>query len=245
MPAARTLLLVSVGMCIVVVSFAATTYFLNWVLPGSNVLFSQSVDLPTATLRPTQKAVRGNLIWPSEDFANPKWTRNQIATVEPTAATAPNGENTASLLVEAADNGRHFIGTNVGGATPGSIHTFSVYFKPAERSIRLEFADSPKGKYGNAVCDFSKANTADSVAKGGNTIDGAVERVGNGWYRCWAAMPFDDRNASVVIELDQNGTFPYQGDGHSGELIWGAQFELGSRPTAYLVTTTSPLAKVN
>src|SRR6266852_1424840 len=99
MPAARTLLLLSVGMCIVVVSFAATTYFLNWVLLGSNVSFDQSADLPTATLRPTPRVASGNLIWPSEDFANPKWTRNQIATVEPTAATAPNGQNAASLLV--------------------------------------------------------------------------------------------------------------------------------------------------
>jgi hypothetical protein len=245
MPPARTLLLISVGTCIVVVSFAATTYFMNLVLPRSNVSFDQTAVLPTATLRPVQRAVSENLVWPSEDFTIPKWTRNQIATVEPTAATAPNGENAASLLIESADNGRHFIGTNVAGVTPGSIHTFSVYFRPTERSIRLEFADSPKGKYGNAICDFSKADTIGSVAKGGDTVDGAVERVGNGWYRCWAAMPFDDRNASVVIELDQNGTFPYRGDGHSGELIWGAQFEVGGRPTAYVATITSPLAKVH
>ncbi len=246
MSAARTLLLVSVGMCIVASSFAATTYFLTWILPGSNVSFDQSADLPTATLRPTRRAVSENLIRPSEDFANPIWTRFQIATPKPAAAIAPNGENSASRLVESVDNGRHFIAASVGGATPRAVHTFSVYFKPAERTIGFEIGESPPGKYGTAMCGASASSVAGSITKAGDIVDGAVEDAGNGWYRCWAAMPFTQAGVVLGIELrDRNGVVQYQGDGHSGELIWGAQFEVGSRPTAYVTTTTGPLAKVN
>lgn len=212
------------ALAIVVMAFLITTYVLDYWLPP---------------------AKGENLLWPSENFANPKWSHYQVS-IEPSAGKAPNGENSASRLVESTDNGSHFIYTNVAGAAPGAIHTLSIYFKPSDRSLWFEMRDSTPGKYGTALCNLPKSGAGGSVTKAGDVVDGAVEDVGNGWYRCWAAMPYSLATVVLGIELlNQNGAPKYQGDGHSGALIWGAQFEPGGRPTAYLSTTTGPAVKAD
>ena len=65
-------------------------------------------------------------------FVHPRWTRYQLASIEPAAAKAPYGGTSASRLVESGDNGAHFLYTGVTGVTPGQVHTFSVYFQPDE-----------------------------------------------------------------------------------------------------------------
>jgi hypothetical protein len=78
----------------------------------------------------------------------------------------------------------------------------------------------------------------------GDIVGGRVDPVSDGWFRCWAAMPFSVSEVSVGIEMGgPGGVFGYQGDGHSGILIWGAQFELGGQPTSYVATSTGPIAK--
>ena len=91
--------------------------------------------------------------------------------------------------------------------------------------------DSTPGKYGAVLCD-PRNGSGGGISKVANIIEGAIEDVGNGWFRCWAAMPFSLASSILVIELrGQDGKFPYRGDGHSGMLIWGAQFERSSRPS--------------
>ena len=241
MPAARSLLMASGGLAIVVITFLVTSYALNWFASEPTL---QPPTGPTSLAGPVQG---NNLLWPSQDFGNAKWARYQIAEVDPAPEKAPNGENTASRLVESAENGRHFISNGIVGAVPGTVYTFSVYFKKGDRPIRLEMGDIPKGKYGTALCDVSMAGPSGSNwVKGGDVVAGAVEDAGDGWYRCWAAMPYMLSKAVLNIEMrDQNGVLPYQGDGHSGVVIWGAQFGPGARPAAYVATTTEPIAKAN
>jgi hypothetical protein len=219
------------GLIIVVVSFAATTYLLNWwVMPYS------SVATTTAGL------TGQNLLWPSQDLANPKWARAGIPVVVPDPTNSPTGGHSVFRLIESTDNGRHFIGNTVDKAVPGRIHTFSVYFQSGDRPLRLEMGDAPKGKYGTASCDLS-ADGAGSISKGGDVVSGAVESSGDGWYRCWAAMPYDLSTVVLNIELrSKDGVAGYQGDGQSGAVIWGPQFETGDKPTRYVPTSTGPIA---
>jgi hypothetical protein len=252
----RTLLTIVGCLAIVLIAFAVTTYVLNLSASSTNTASSSAPPaasprvVPPPVAQPSVAATGPgeNLIWPSENFADPSWRRLDIATIQPAAATAPNGNNVASKLVEAATNARHFINHGVTGVTAGEVHTFSVYVKPAERStIRMEIFDSPKGKYGNAVCNLPQPDgTGGGIAKVGDIVGGGVEAAADGWFRCWAAMPYSTTNASVGIEMrGSNGAFGYQGDGHSGLLIWGAQFERGNRPTTYTMTSTGPVAKAN
>ena len=195
------------GIFIVVVSFVVTTYVLDWWTAP-----------PSSGSLTTTAALKGqNLLWPSQDLANPRWVRVGIAAIEPNA-TAPNGQNSAFRLIEFNGNGRHYITISIDSATPGKISTSSVYFKPEDRNIRLETADIPKGKYGVAICSLTGAG-AGSISKSGDIIGGSVESVGGGWYRCWVAMPYDLSTAVLNIELlSKDGASGYQGDGHSGVL---------------------------
>jgi hypothetical protein len=231
----RTRVQIISGIFIVVVSFAVTTYVLDWWTgpPSSGSL--------TATA-----ALKGqNLLWPSQDLANPRWVRVGIAAIEPNATKSPNGQNSAFRLIESNDNGRHFITISIDSAAPGKISTSSVYFKPDDRNIRLETADIPKGKYGLAICNLT-GNSAGSISKSGDIVGGAVESVGGGWYRCWTTMPYDLSTAVLNIELlSKDGIAGYQGDGHSGVLLSSPQFETGDKPTTYVPTSTGPIANVN
>jgi hypothetical protein len=220
------------GIVIVVVSFAVTTYLLDWwaATPSSGSL--------TATM-----ALKGqNLLWPSQDLANPRWARAGIAAIEPNAANSPIGHDSAFRLIESNETGRHFISSSIDKATPGKVSTSSVYFKPDNRMIRFETADIPKGKYGVAICAVT-GNSADSISKSGDIVGGSVESVGGGWYRCWIAMPYDLSTAVLNIELlSKDGVAGYQGDGHSGVVLWGPQFETGDKPGPYVPTSTGPIA---
>ena len=223
---------------IVAISFLATSYVLDNFMPRSGALSDV-----TASLRSIKAT---NILWPSDDFTNPRWMQYQIETVDPNAGAAPNGENSATRLVESSDESRHYIHAGVDVATPGAVHTFSFYFKPQNRLARLEMGDTKPGKkYGAVLCDPTHGGGG-SVSKVADIIEGATEDVGNGWFRCWAAMPFSLASTVLVIELRaQDGKFPYRGDGHSGMLIWGAQFERSNRPSPYVRTSTGPLIAAN
>jgi ABC-type polysaccharide/polyol phosphate transport system ATPase subunit len=227
------------GVVLVLASLLGYFYFKPVVPDSNSAPHSATLPAPAA-----QQGTGQNLLWPSEDFTNPNWKRNQI-TIERNSSIAPNGQNVALKLVESADDGRHYIYTIIDGATPGVVHTFSVYFKLEERfAIRLELRDDPQTRYGTATCNPPTVRAEGSVIKTVDVTDGNVESLGDGWYRCWAAMPYDLARVVLAIELvDRNGAHTYKGDGRSGVLIWGAQFEPGSRPAAYVVTTTGPLAK--
>jgi hypothetical protein len=211
---------------LLVVSFAGATYVFMRGTGGPSQQVSDSA--------PSTKIDAGhNLLLPSNDFAH--WQRYQVADVESAPVIAPDGKNSASRVIESGDNGRHYITTTITGVTPG-VKTFSVYFKPNERSIGFEMSDITPGKYGAAMCDVSKAGPSGSYwLKTGDIVDAAVEDVGNGWYRCWGAMPFTLANVVLVIQLrDEKGMIQYQGDGRSGVLVWGARFEIGNKPAANL-----------
>jgi hypothetical protein len=218
------------GITIVVVSFAVTTFVLDW------------WATPSSGNGTTTTALKGqNLLWPSQDLVNPRWVRAGIAAIEPDAAKSPNGHDSAFRLVESDDNGRHYITISIGGVTPGKISTSSVYFKLGDRPIRLEMGDSPKGKYGVAVCNLG-ADGVGTISKSGDIVSGAVESSGGGWYRCWAAMPYDLSTTVLNIELrSKDGVPGYQGNGQSGAVIWGPQFETGGKPMPYVPTSTSPI----
>src|SRR5262249_41800216 len=81
------------------------------------------------------------------------------------------------------------------------------------------------------------------LSKSGNVVAAGVQRLTEGWYRCWAAMPFaTDHVGFNFALLTSRGNHSYRGDGKSGVLIGGAQLEPRDRPTGYAraaVTTGS------
>ena len=200
--------------------------------------FYFSPSSPEAPAPSSSPAVAQNLIWPSGDFTNANWVKYDV-TVDAVSGAAPDGKGAADRLAATTDNGRHSIHISGGGTAPGAVYTFSLYVKPMELSaIRLEMGDSKQpGKYGTLVCNLLNGG---SVKKDVDVSDGGVEPAANGWSRCWAAMPFTGGGVSLNVDvLNASGSYIYQGDGRSGLLVWGAQFERGNKPASYVATTAA------
>jgi hypothetical protein len=168
----------------------------------------------------------------SKDFSPAQWQLARV-TVVPNAAIAPDGGKSAVRLTETTENGWHRIRTRVGGATPGAVHTLSFYVKPAERTlIQFEMRDEQPGRDGSARFDLKRKVV---VAETGDVRDAGIQQLPNGWYRCWAAMPYASDMALVTFDLLMaNGELvSYEGDPQAGLLIWGVEFEPGDHPSGY------------
>jgi hypothetical protein len=165
------------------------------------------------------------------DFRGSRWTPEGI-TVKEHAGTAPDQTDAAFRLTERTGNGFHRILTRITGINAGSSYALSLFVKPDRRAgIQFEMSDAATGSYGVALFDFARKAVA---AEKGDVSDAGIQSLPNGWYRCWAAMPYATAAATFNFDLlDQNGGRIYAGDGRSGLLIWGVQFESGTRASGY------------
>jgi len=178
-----------------------------------------------------------NLIWPSERLDDGRWHPVENARVRPNVGVAPNGKMTADLLQENEESGLHRIETDSAGVQPIEPYVFSIFAKPAGRSVLMvEIRDTRSLHYGVATFDLASLKMR---RVSGNVVNAGIRRDAGGWLRCWAVSSFGDRGAVMTLTLVTNaGVVAYPGDGKAGILLWGAQLSPGSRLSAYTPTDT-------
>lgn len=189
--------------------------------------FAKAVSVPGLI---TGNAV--NLALQASGFETAKWAKENISAT-PDVGVAPDGTKTATMLIESNASGRHRVETSISGALPGQPHTLSLYVKPVQRSaIQFEMRDEQAaGKYGVSVCDLERGVVSTTQ---GDVTDAGLQHLPDGWFRCWATMPYT--SSSVVFDIwlvRPDGNNLYSGDGRSGLLAWGLQFEAGTTPSGY------------
>jgi hypothetical protein len=184
---------------------------------------------------------RTNLLISSGNFAGTVWS-TQRSTVTANAAVAPDGTTTASALTEdTTANSNHYVSQWF--IKPAySIVTFSVWAKYNGRGLKLDLESSGGGA--QAGFDLQAGTYVGPGAWGTNwsVLSAAVAPAGNGWYRCSVTVQTGPETGVTCIPiLVQNGTLTdgYTGNGTYGILLWGAQAEYASAPTAYIPTTTA------
>ena len=159
---------------------------------------------------------------------------SNIQAVIPNAALAPDGTWSATKVIENLSNARHEISASQ-SLTNGTIYTYSVYAKAAGRNyIALAYA-------GNPISNFNLSNG--TVVGSSANITPAIQSVGNGWYRC--AITFTATSTTTtaiyhcIISTAVSGNVEtYTGNGLSGLLLWGGQFETANYMSSYIPTTT-------
>lgn len=168
-----------------------------------------------------------NLLLQSEDF-NTTWALTR-ANVTTNVIASPDGTVTADKLYEnTTASNTHYVAQTL-SLTSGATYTSSVYAKAGERTI-MRFRATGTGTWADAYFNLATGTVVSGT--------GTITSVGNGWYRCSisGASDLTGTNNCVIQLTDASGNATYTGDGTSGLYLWGAQLEIGSTATDYMVS---------
>lgn len=193
---------------------------------------------------------RTNLLLRSEEFDNAAWTKSET-TVTANAATAPTGTAVADKLIPSVNNAEHYARQTLTGLSAGYTASYTIYVKAAEYSIlrvRVLNTDSPTDGFIATI--VSATGVVAAAAFGAGTFTSVTAtNAGNGWYRLSVIGTTGPTSTKAIVDAfvingtNINGSATYAGDGTSGVLIWGAQFEAGSFATSYIPTTSASVTR--
>ena len=191
---------------------------------------------------------RTNLLTYSSAFDNAAWVKT-AATITTAATVAPDGTQTAQLLVEdtTAAIEHRIRETNI-VKTANQVLSYSAYVKPAGRYFVLFMEYSGSG-LGTSFDVVNNQYTDNAPAAGWTRGQTTLTSVGNGWYRCTISGT-TDINTIINTRVQLSNVYPstfntpaYTGNGYSGIFIWGAQLEAGSFATSYIPTVASQVTR--
>jgi hypothetical protein len=182
-----------------------------------------------------------NLLTYSQDFSNSGWTKSNT-TIITGATIAPDGTQTANLMVPDATSSAHYV-DRIGTAVT-STQTISCYAKYGGYRYLQIIAASSDQQYAN----FDLLNGI-VTASGTAVSSSLMTPAGNGWYRCSITV------ATGVTTLTRFYVVPsptsvwtasgLTGNGYSGIYIWGAQLETIAVATSYIPTTSTTLSRAS
>ncbi len=190
-----------------------------------------------------RKSTTTNLISYSEDFSNYSLGN---ATVQKSNATSPDGKQNSYKLIPDTVNTQHQITSpniTISGST-GDVHTFSVYVK-ADGYGHAILTTSVYANYNSWIYVAANLNTGVITA---NNQPSSIESVGNGWYRISVAAALVQNSTidKLTIKTSDNPNNTSQGpsfagNGTSGILVYGAQFEEQTQAETYAPTKGIPV----
>jgi len=166
-----------------------------------------------------------NLI-PNSSAIN-SWATVGDVTITDGAAIGPDGTLSASLVRPTTVNSYlHYVRETI-TTVASSTYTFSAYVKAAGHTkVQLFFYQTSSPYTTGADTSFTLTGSGSaSTAVGSSTITA----VGGGYYRISVTGVAGTTSTFAAIRLlDDSGSNEFVGDGYSGILCTGVQYELGS-----------------
>jgi hypothetical protein len=186
-----------------------------------------------------------NLLQYSEQFNNAAWSKI-ASSVTANDTTAPNGTLTADKLVENTATSTH---ATLQQATTivGSLYTFSVYVKAAERTnVRVSIVNSAGTVEFRVFANLTTGTFSSAGAGSPTSTSASMTSVGNGWYRISAAMDAPTTATQGIIYIQNTaGSTSYTGDGTSGIYLWGAQLNEGTLKDYFATETRLNIPRID
>lgn len=191
-------------------------------------------------------ASTNRLEW-SQDFTKiASWAASGVA-LTPGAILAPDGNKTATKLIEAADSQpavRQLVATTTADAVKGSPYTFSIFAKANTAGV-LQIA-ATGALQATAYANFDLINGKVGKTSPGSSTTGllqvTIEPFGDGWYRCAITItPYTAEQPKFTLVLTESdtsaGPLPsYLPATPKSVFIWGAQSERADGASSYIPT---------
>ena len=153
--------------------------------------------------------------------------------------TAPDGTNTAYLVIPNTSSNQHYFNTNNISVNAGQPVTISCFVKAGGYNYcAIEFGKNSTGYYSNSF-DLINGVVLNNQWDGGSLGAGTIIPVGNGWYRITVqiASAITSNFYLEVWDTSTRSTGFWSGNGTSGVYFWGMQIEVGNTMTSYIPTT--------
>lgn len=182
-----------------------------------------------------------NLLLDSEQFElSPPWIPGR-ATISADAASAPDGQLTADLLIEDMQVNGHNVSQDLTGTVDNQIVTFSAFVHAAGRSMVTGQIVGRDGQGGSRFAWFDLATGTWGTVQSGISDVWAVPYA-DGWYRLGLTANLNAGTATPYVLLataTSDGVYGTAGDGASGLDLWGGMATVGSLRQSYAASGTS------
>jgi hypothetical protein len=163
-----------------------------------------------------------NLLEQSEDLSNAIWTKEAGNTITTNTTTAPNGTTTADTISASATNN---LNTYQIITTQANAYTYSVYIKKNSTNLISTYIyQTGVGFVARGEINFDNGTFTASLGTG------AIENVGDGWFRV-------SLSATLLSASHSFGFYTDSTTGTRNVYAWGAQTNIGSTAKPYFPTT--------
>jgi len=169
---------------------------------------------------------RTNLLLRSEEFDNAYWLK-ESAGLTANQTTAPDGTNTADLIVDNTNLTVHGFRNNTGIILTNSVHTYSIFVKDnGRRFINLSFNTVGSNYTSGLIADLQNGTITQIFGVG--ILSSSIISFGNdGWYKISYSAIFNSTSypyfalSNSSNGLTSSGRLIYVGNG-TGVFVWGA-----------------------
>jgi len=217
------------------------------------VQLTQSWGPPQNYVQTTSAGVGSGPVRASLLPQNQNWLTNSLGTSSSwgnsntsettSAATAPDGTNTATALISTTVSSVGHYALPGNDLVPiNQYQTFSIYAKPAAVTYITLLED---GTFAEAAYLLSGAGSVNNVSSGGNNATVGIVALPNGWYRLWITALRLHNASSIRIYYNSTstpgGSYAAADTVNPQVYVWGAQITNTNAPGPYQPTTSVAL----